>query len=153
MHILLETGGLTLGDEYATYQVSIAEDFIMNLPTRYDDVKFLEGDPSEYCVIMRRAGGDYYVAGITLHDKEFVVDLSFLEDGKEYQVEIYYDEIYVEEGDDGWGTVVPISNVTVKAQKDDMGLLRRTQKATKNTKLKISAMETGGFALKISEIK
>lgn len=153
MHILLETGGLTLGDEYATYQVSIAEDFIMNLPTRYDDVKFLEGDPSEYCVIMRRAGSDYYVAGITLHDKEFVLDLSFLEDGKQYQVEIYYDEIYVEEGDDGWGTVVPISNVTVKAQKDDMGLLRRTQKATKNTKLNISAMETGGFALKITEIK
>ena len=150
MHLLLETGSISLADTIQVYNESIAKDFIMGMPARFDDMKLLGGNPSEYCTIMRQAGEEYYVAGITIDSREFVIDLSFLEEGKSYNVEIYYDA-YVDE-DSGWSPVVPLPDGDVMGSGSD-GLLKRVQTVTKGAMLKVGAPECGGFALKITEIK
>lgn len=38
--------------------------FLQQLPSRWDDVKFMEGFPGKYAIIARRAGRKWYIAGI-----------------------------------------------------------------------------------------
>ncbi|HEX8428003.1 glycoside hydrolase family 97 protein [Hymenobacter sp.] len=55
-------------------------DFLRNLPSHWDDVKFLDGYPGQYAVIARQANNKWYVAGIngTPIDKTLTLDLSAL---------------------------------------------------------------------------
>ncbi|MBQ7422996.1 MAG: glycoside hydrolase family 97 catalytic domain-containing protein [Prevotella sp.] len=39
-------------------------DFLRELPTTWDEVRFLEGYPTKYVVLARRAGNKWYVAGL-----------------------------------------------------------------------------------------
>lgn len=39
-------------------------DFLKNLPTVWDETVFIDGYPGKYCVLARRSGKDWYVAGI-----------------------------------------------------------------------------------------
>ncbi|MBQ7879094.1 MAG: glycoside hydrolase family 97 N-terminal domain-containing protein [Clostridia bacterium] len=152
MHILLETGSISLGDTIAVYDSSVAKSFIMGLPARYDDLKLLGGAPTEYCMMMRSFGGTYYVAGITIDAREFTVDLSFLEEGKKYTAEIYYDKTPdPNQGNDGWGPLVPLS-VSKTNNVEKIQLAKRTATIDKASVLKVSAPNKGGFALKIVEI-
>jgi hypothetical protein len=55
------------------------KNFLRDLPTEWDDVKFIEGYPGKYVVIARRAGNNWYLAGINA-DKDartIEIDLSF----------------------------------------------------------------------------
>ena len=161
LHVLLETGSISLADNLSTYNESIAKDFIMGLPDRFDDVKFMGGNVNEYCTLRRSAGSDYYVAGITLNAREFTVDLSFLEEGKEYVAEIYYDKVTPTK-DDTWSPLVPLRTtpsvlewtVSVEVSKDvykDLTLYKRSALVTKGSVLKIAAPDKGGFVIKLVE--
>jgi hypothetical protein len=61
-------------------QPAYVQDFVRNLPKRWDDVKFLDGYPGQYAVLARQAGSRWYVAGINATDapKEVVIDLAKL---------------------------------------------------------------------------
>ncbi len=61
-------------------QPAYVQDFVRNLPKRWDDVKFLDGYPGQFAVLARQAGGRWYVAGINATDapKEVVLDLAKL---------------------------------------------------------------------------
>lgn len=39
-------------------------DFLRELPTRWDEVQFLDGYPTRYVVLTRRTGNRWYVAGL-----------------------------------------------------------------------------------------
>ncbi|MGI4739819.1 MAG: glycoside hydrolase family 97 catalytic domain-containing protein [Janthinobacterium lividum] len=58
-------------------QPSYVQDFIRNLPKRWDDVKFLDGYPGQYAVLARQAGSKWYAAGINATDapKTIALDL------------------------------------------------------------------------------
>jgi hypothetical protein len=62
-------------------QPAYVQDFVRNLPKRWDDVKFLDGYPGQYAVLARQAGSRWYVAGINATDapKEVVIDLAKLD--------------------------------------------------------------------------
>ncbi|GGY00344.1 glycoside hydrolase family 97 protein [Massilia dura] len=59
------------------------KEFLRTLPARWDDSRFLAGDPGRYAVIARQAGGKWYVAGFngTQKDRTVTLDLAFA-DGK-----------------------------------------------------------------------
>lgn len=152
MHILLETGSVSLADTLAVYGKSIATQFIVELPTRYDDMKLLGGNPSKYCLMMRNAGETYYVAGITINPRDFTVDCSFLGEGT-YKAEIYYDvETANKTEDENWSGIVPLSTSLVGAAEEEIIFERRTEMVTKTSKLTIPAIYGGGFALKIVKL-
>lgn len=68
--------------------------FIVDIPTVWDETKILEGKVSDYIITMRKAeNGDFYVAGMTDWSlRKFTIDCSFLGEG-EYTAVIYQDGI------------------------------------------------------------
>jgi alpha-glucosidase len=63
--------------------MATAPDYVKNvlrdLPTEWNDVKFIEGYPSQYLVLARRSGDKWYLAGINAGpgDKTIQLDLGF----------------------------------------------------------------------------
>ncbi|SMO39841.1 glycoside hydrolase family 97 protein [Gracilimonas mengyeensis] len=60
--------------------------FMRELPTTWNETRFIDGYPGKYAVIARRSGQSWYVAGINAEDepKKLNLDLSFIskENGK-----------------------------------------------------------------------
>jgi alpha-glucosidase len=68
-------------------------DFITQIPTVWDETKVLEGSVSNYIIVARRKGDNWYVGGMTdWTPREFTVDLSFLTEGS-YSMELMQDGI------------------------------------------------------------
>ncbi len=69
----------------------VGEDFVSQVPTTWDDIRFLGGDPSSYVAIAKRSGDCWYV-GVLNNSQGRTVRLSlpFLEQ-KSYTVEYWKD--------------------------------------------------------------
>jgi hypothetical protein len=54
--------------------------FLQELPTHWDDIRFVDGFPGKRVVIARRSGKKWYVAGINGESspQQFSLDLSFV---------------------------------------------------------------------------
>lgn len=50
-------------------------DFIRQLPTQWDETRFIDGYPSRYVVLARRHGNDWYVAGLNGTDRAMTLTL------------------------------------------------------------------------------
>lgn len=46
------------------------KEFLQNLPTGWDDVRFIDGFPGEFVVLARKSGNRWYIAGINSSTKE-----------------------------------------------------------------------------------
>lgn len=68
-----------------------AIDFMKNVPTTWDDVKYIDGYPGKSCVIARSSGGKWYVAGVNADEKPLVQNIRLPEGVKEAT-------LYAEEG-------------------------------------------------------
>ena len=55
---------------------SWAIDFMKNVPTTWDDVKFIDGYPGKYCIMARRTGDKWYVVGINAQESPVKIKLS-----------------------------------------------------------------------------
>lgn len=68
-------------------------DFISNLPTVWDDIKLIDGYPSEYIVLARRKGDTWYIAGLngTDSDKKITIDLTSIKSNGKINMDIYCD--------------------------------------------------------------
>ena len=57
-----------------------AVDFMRQVPTLWDEVRFLDGYPGKYAILARRSGDQWYIAGINAQAQplEVKLDLSFL---------------------------------------------------------------------------
>lgn len=55
---------------------AVAIDFMKNVPTTWDDTKYIAGEPGKYVVIARRHGDTWYVAGVSNLEKPVKLDLS-----------------------------------------------------------------------------
>jgi alpha-glucosidase len=56
------------------------KEFLRALPARWDDSRFIAGEPGKYAVIARQAGGKWYVAGFNgaAQDRTVALDLGFI---------------------------------------------------------------------------
>ncbi len=50
--------------------------WLKNIPTKWDDVKFIDGYPTKYTVIARKSGNKWYVGGINGTDKPITLTLN-----------------------------------------------------------------------------
>ena len=80
--VLFESGLQHLADRPESFlaQPQAVQDFLSNLPAAWDDTRFVSGYPGESCVLARRSGKTWYVAGIngTDAEKTLNVPLNFL---------------------------------------------------------------------------
>ena len=69
-----------------------AVEFMKQVPTTWDEVRFLDGYPGRYCIMARRSGSKWYVAGINAEAQpvKTKVDLSMLRSGS--PVTVYSDD-------------------------------------------------------------
>jgi len=66
-------------------------EFIKRVPTTWDEVHAIGGQPTEWISLARRSGKDWYIGTLTNWDERTIkAPLSFLDDGK-YVAEIYAD--------------------------------------------------------------
>ena len=67
-------------------------DFMKEVPSTWDEIKFIEGYPGKYVVLARRKGSTLYIAGINAQKEalNLKVKLPMIEAGK--TVELYSDD-------------------------------------------------------------
>ena len=66
-------------------------EFMKEVPTTWDETRFIDGCPGKYCVLARRHNGKWYIAGVSALKEplKLELDLSMLSDGDECTY--YYD--------------------------------------------------------------
>ena len=76
--VLYESGLQHLADRPESFlaQPKEVQDFLGQLPTVWDETRFLSGYPGEYVVIARRSGTSWYVAGINGTDDKKDIPLN-----------------------------------------------------------------------------
>ena len=91
--VLFESGLQHLADRPESFlaQPQTVQDFLGMLPAAWDETRFISGYPGESCVLARRSGNTWYVAGIngTDNEKTLSVPLDFVK-GK-YTVTMFAD--------------------------------------------------------------
>ena len=92
--VLYESALQHLADKPESYMVQpkAVQDLFGQLPTVWDETRYVSGYPGESVVLARRNGSIWYVAGINgTNDKNTLdVDLSFI-DGSEHKVQLFAD--------------------------------------------------------------
>jgi len=67
-------------------------EFLSAVPTVWDETKVLEAKVSDYLLVARRNGDNWYIGGMTDWDsRDMILDLSFLPEGNKYEMTIYSD--------------------------------------------------------------
>ena len=108
-----------------------AMEFLKPVPSVWDDTKPLSGKISDYVVVARRSGNDWYVGAMTdWTARDLDIDFSFLPDG----------EFHMQSYEDG-------------ANADRMGADYKMKKSTvnKSTKLKVHLAPGGGWAAHLTQ--
>jgi alpha-glucosidase len=72
-------------------------EFFDNVPTVWDETRVLYAEISEYGVIARRKGDEWFIGGINAEQARTLnINFSFLEQGVKYYVKIYSDDISID---------------------------------------------------------
>jgi alpha-glucosidase len=80
-----------VSDAPSAYANQPSFQFIRDVPTSWDQIRALNGEPGEYVTIARRHGNEWYLGSVTNWSaRDLRVPLDFLGNGK-YIAEIYED--------------------------------------------------------------
>ena len=70
---------------------SWAIDFMKNVPTTWDDVRFIDGYPGKYVVLARRHGNDWYYAGVSADKTPVKLTVELPEEMRGASLSLYSD--------------------------------------------------------------
>ena len=91
LYVVYENPMPMVADAPSSYEGQTGFDFIMEVPTTWDETRFLVGEPGEYLVLARRKGNDWYLGGITNWTaREIKVPLAALASG-DFDATLYVD--------------------------------------------------------------
>ena len=130
MYVILESPFNMLCDAPSNYMREPESlDFIVNIPTVWDESITLDGKIGEYIVTARRHGNTWYVGGMTNWDaRDIEVDLSFLKEK---------------------GKTVTLFKDGINAHRSGRDYKKENIKLNDKDKVKIHLAPGGGFAMKI----
>ncbi|MCD6597091.1 MAG: glycoside hydrolase family 97 protein [Bacteroidales bacterium] len=94
MYVVYESPLQMLADNPSNYyKEEECTEFISKVPVTWDETKVLDAKISDYILIARRKGKDWFLAAMTDdNDRELIVDLSFLDSGN-HSMEMFSDGI------------------------------------------------------------
>lgn len=91
MYVVLENALGMACDYPAAYEGEDGFDFIKEVPTTWDETKILDAKVSEYIIIARRKGNDWFIGSINnATSRDISLSLSFLQNGT-YKMKMYND--------------------------------------------------------------
>ena len=91
MYVVYESPLQMLVDHPAAYFGHPGMNFLRDVPTSWDEIKFIEGQIGDYIILARKAGEEWYVGAMTdWTAREINVPLEFLDQGP-YMAHIYRD--------------------------------------------------------------
>lgn len=91
LYVVYENPMPMVADDPSAYEGQPGFDFLTEVPTTWDETRFLIGEPGEYVVMARRQGNAWYLGGITnWTPREIDVPLDFLSAG-EFEATLYAD--------------------------------------------------------------
>jgi alpha-glucosidase len=91
-YVVFENHLPMVADYPSAYRGNPALPMLAQIPTTWDDTKFLTGSVGEYAVLARRKGNDWYVGAMNGREPRTVdAPLGFLAEGN-YRAEIYADD-------------------------------------------------------------
>ncbi|MDB6016328.1 MAG: alpha-glucosidase [Pedosphaera sp.] len=79
-------------DKPASLNDEPAFDYWKHLPTTWDETRVLQGEIGGRVVVARRKGAEWFVGAISPSGGKVQIPLAFLEPGKEFTAEIYFDK-------------------------------------------------------------
>ncbi len=83
LYVVFENPMPMVADAPQAYENQTGFDFITEVPTTWDETRFVAGEPGEYIVLARRKDNAWYLGGITnWTPREIDVPLDFLAPGK-----------------------------------------------------------------------
>ncbi|HEX3599815.1 MAG TPA: glycoside hydrolase family 97 protein [Lacipirellulaceae bacterium] len=91
LYVVYENPMPMVADAPSSYERQTGFEFITEVPTTWDETRFVVGEPGEYIVVARRKGNAWYLGGITnWTPREIDVPLAFLAPG-EFDATLYVD--------------------------------------------------------------
>ena len=125
MYVVYENPMPMVTDTPEAYDGQKGFDFIVKVPTTWDESRFVTGVPGDYIVMARRHGDTWYVGGMTdWTSRKLSVPLHFLPPGR-YEARLYVD-----------GSM----------NEDEPNAIRvETKTVKRNTSLPIAMARGGGF--------
>jgi alpha-glucosidase len=91
LYVVFDNPMPMLADRPESYIDQPGFDFLVDVPTTWDEMRFVAGEPGEFIAIARRSGKNWYLGGITnWTGRELDLPLTFLGDG-EFAANLYLD--------------------------------------------------------------
>jgi alpha-glucosidase len=91
LYVVFDNPMPMLADRPESYKDQPGFDFLVDVPTTWDETRFVAGEPGEFVVVARRNGRNWYLGGITNWTKrELNLPLTFLNTG-EFAAHLYLD--------------------------------------------------------------
>ena len=89
---IFESGWVCMADKPEEFRRCPAKDLLQNLQATWDDIRFIEGYPGEYCCLARRKGDEWFVAAINAAaGRQIKIHFNFLA-GQNYRAKLYTDD-------------------------------------------------------------
>jgi alpha-glucosidase len=80
-----------VADDLSAYEDAAGFDFVVDVPTTWDETRFVAGEAGEFIVVARRSGDTWYLGGITTWKaRDVKLPLKFLGEG-EFVARLYLD--------------------------------------------------------------
>ena len=91
LYVVYENPMPMVADDPSAYEGQPGFDFLVDVPTTWDETRFVAGEVGEYVVVARRSGDTWYVGGITnWTPRELHLPLDFLGKGR-FEAKLYLD--------------------------------------------------------------
>ncbi len=134
MYVIYEAPLQMLSDSPSNYyKEKECTSFIARIPTTWEETKVLEAKISDYILLARRSGDNWYVGGMTDEGQRiFTMDFSFLEEGGNYEIE------WIEDG--------------INSDRIAKDYLKKTQSVKQGDVLEINMNSGGGWVAIITRI-
>jgi alpha-glucosidase len=89
---IFESGWMVMADNPEEFRKCKARKLLQNVHAEWDEIKFIDGLPGEFCCLARRNKNDWFVAAINSDTRrEIEINFDFLDEG-DYNATIYTDD-------------------------------------------------------------
>jgi alpha-glucosidase len=90
--VIFESGWQNISATPEGMEQTLAREFLKGLPSAWDEIEYIDGYPGKYCVLGRRKGDTWYLAGINAGSSRTVsIATDFLKSG-EHKVNLFRDD-------------------------------------------------------------